>query len=80
MLFVENRLSISCHSGGTGRRTGLKILRDLYSRTGSIPVCGIIEKVGEALYLQRFSYFFCFKKFGHLLTFIKIEYTMSNKI
>ena len=27
--------------GGTGRRTGLKILRDLYSRTGSIPVCGI---------------------------------------
>ena len=30
-----------CRSGGTGRRTGLKILRDLYSRTGSIPVCGI---------------------------------------
>ena len=29
-----------CRSGGTGRRTGLKILRDLYSRTGSIPVCG----------------------------------------
>ena len=27
--------------GGTGRRTGLKILRDLYSRTGSIPVAGI---------------------------------------
>ncbi len=24
--------------GGTGRRTGLKILRDLYSRTGSIPL------------------------------------------
>ena len=32
---------IICRSGGTGRRTGLKILRDLYSRTGSIPVCGI---------------------------------------
>ena len=31
-----------CRSGGTGRRTGLKILRDLYSRTGSIPVCGIV--------------------------------------
>ena len=31
---------IICRSGGTGRRTGLKILRDLYSRTGSIPVCG----------------------------------------
>ena len=30
-----------CRSGGTGRRTGLKILRDLYSRTGSIPVCGM---------------------------------------
>ena len=30
-----------CRSGGTGRRTGLKILRDLYSRTGSIPVAGI---------------------------------------
>ena len=29
-----------CRRGGTGRRTGLKILRDLYSRTGSIPVCG----------------------------------------
>ena len=31
-----------CRSGGTGRRTGLKILRDLYSRTGSIPVFGTI--------------------------------------
>ena len=30
-----------CRRGGTGRRTGLKILRDLYSRTGSIPVAGI---------------------------------------
>ena len=30
-----------CRSGGTGRRTGLKILRDLYSHTGSIPVAGI---------------------------------------
>ena len=33
--------SHSCRRGGTGRRTGLKILRDLYSRTGSIPVAGI---------------------------------------
>ena len=32
-----------CRSGGTGRRTGLKILRDLYSRTGSIPVAGITD-------------------------------------
>ena len=30
-----------CRCGGTGRRTGLKILRDLYSHTGSIPVAGI---------------------------------------
>ena len=31
-----------CRRGGTGRRTGLKILRDLYSRTGSIPVAGMM--------------------------------------
>ena len=31
-----------CRSGGTGRRTGLKILRDLYSRIGSIPIAGIL--------------------------------------
>ena len=30
-----------CRRGGTGRRTGLKILRDLYSRIGSIPIAGI---------------------------------------
>ena len=33
--------------GGTGRRTGLKILRDLYSRTGSIPVAGITDFMRE---------------------------------
>ena len=33
-------ICLVCRSGGTGRRTGLKILRDLYSRTGSIPVFG----------------------------------------
>ena len=31
---------VMCRSGGTGRRTGLKILRNLYFRTGSIPVFG----------------------------------------
>ena len=36
------RSHVVCRSGGTGRRTGLKILRDLYSRTGSIPVFGTI--------------------------------------
>ena len=48
---------VICRSGGTGRRTGLKILRDLYSRTGSIPVCGILfEK--EVLRNQHF-FFYC---------------------
>ena len=32
---------IACRRGGTGRRTGLKILRSKI-RTGSIPVAGII--------------------------------------
>ena len=42
--FAESKFARNvCRSGGTGRRTGLKILRDLYSRTGSIPVCGIKE-------------------------------------
>ena len=47
-----------CRSGGTGRRTGLKILRDLYSRTGSIPVCGMNKKDGESLNLRVL--YFCF--------------------
>lgn len=38
---------VMCRSGGTGRRTGLKILRDLYSRTGSIPVAGITDFMRE---------------------------------
>ena len=42
-----------CRSGGTGRRTGLKILRDLYSRTGSIPVCGSKKT------LVLLEFFFC---------------------
>ena len=59
-------ICLVCRSGGTGRRTGLKILRDLYSRTGSIPVCGISKKMGEMLDLQRFSYFFVSKKLNLL--------------
>ena len=50
---------VLCRSGGTGRRTGLKILRDLYSRTGSIPVCGIsfkIKYVGVAQLDRAFGY------------------------
>ena len=46
-----------CRSGGTGRRTGLKILRDLYSRTGSIPVCGIKREI-ENVEKSAFSIFF----------------------
>ena len=40
-------ICLVCRSGGTGRRTGLKILRDLYSRTGSIPVFGTIFNIAE---------------------------------
>ena len=42
--------------GGTGRRTGLKILRDLYSHTGSIPVAGIILRLykNEWILVQPF--------------------------
>ena len=39
MMAIINNTPSRC--GGTGRRTGLKILRDLYSHTGSIPVAGI---------------------------------------
>ena len=39
-IYIQKYVCI-CRRGGTGRRTGLKILRDLYSRTGSIPVAGI---------------------------------------
>ena len=42
--FHASAFGLVCRSGGTGRRTGLKILRDLYSRTGSIPVCGISKR------------------------------------
>ena len=45
-----------CRSGGTGRRTGLKILRDLYSRTGSIPVCG--SKFEQRMLRNQHSLFF----------------------
>ena len=44
LLAPPSKVRILLHplsrSGGTGRRTGLKILRDLYSRIGSIPICG----------------------------------------
>ena len=55
MLLVFNRKQ-SCRSGGTGRRTGLKILRDLYSRTGSIPVCGSKDEKGN-VEKSAFSFF-----------------------
>ena len=47
-----------CRSGGTGRRTGLKILRDLYSRTGSIPVCGMNTITENPLKSRVLRYFF----------------------
>ena len=36
--FKSCRVHMSLKRGGTGRRTGLKILQDLYSRIGSIPI------------------------------------------
>ena len=56
MMAIINNTPSRC--GGTGRRTGLKILRDLYSRTGSIPVCGIYLK-SLKLYLQSLRLFSC---------------------
>ena len=59
-------ICLVCRSGGTGRRTGLKILRDLYSRTGSIPVCGI-SKRWEKCWIYNVSLIFCFKKVEPLM-------------
>ena len=45
--------------GGTGRRTGLKILRDLYSHTGSIPVAGIILRLYKNEWILILVQLFC---------------------
>ena len=45
--------------GGTGRRTGLKILRDLYSHTGSIPVAGIILRLYKNGWILILVQLFC---------------------
>ena len=45
--------------GGTGRRTGLKILRDLYSHTGSIPVVGIISRLYKNEWILILVQLFC---------------------
>ena len=45
--------------GGTGRRTGLKILRDLYSHTGSIPVAGIISRLYKNEWILILVQLFC---------------------
>ena len=55
----KSRLSlqqlIQCRGGGTGRRTGLKILRQQY-RTGSIPVLGTIILAPIAQLDRAFDY------------------------
>ena len=48
-----------CRCGGTGRRTGLKILRDLYSHTGSIPVAGIISRLYKNGWILILVQLFC---------------------
>ncbi len=50
-----------CRGGGTGRRTGLKILRALKARTGSIPVPGTNKRT------KNFSFFFLFVTISSLL-------------
>ena len=50
-------LEPSCRSGGTGRRTGLKILRDLYSRIGSIPIAGIMRKQIRHRFFEVYAFF-----------------------
>ncbi len=60
LLHIASVVRIHLHPvgrrGGTGRRTGLKILRDLYSRTGSIPVAGTNKQILDCI---GFAYF-CF--------------------
>ena len=46
-----------CRRGGTGRRTGLKILRDLYSRIGSIPIAGIMRKQIRHRFFEVYAFF-----------------------
>ena len=62
LLHIASVVRIHLHPvsrrGGTGRRTGLKILRDLYSRTGSIPVCGMILSERNAV-KSTFLSLFC---------------------
>ena len=62
-VFIECIISLvselqTCRCGETGRRTGLKILRDLSSRAGSIPaICTKLER--------NLKFFFAFQ---HYLT------------
>ena len=60
LLHIASVVRIHLHPvsrrGGTGRRTGLKILRDLYSRTGSSPVAGTNKQILDCI---GFAYF-CF--------------------
>ena len=61
-----------CPSGGTGRRTGLKILR-ANPRTGSIPVSGIYLKkhIQEScMNVGLLNMFFCFNIFFILVYLI----------
>ncbi len=57
-------LILGCRRGGTGRRTGLKILRDLYSRTGSIPVAGIDILTSKLFIYKGLLYFLLCDSFG----------------
>ena len=57
-----------CRSGGTGRRTGLKILRGL----NFVPVrfrSAAVIKNERSVEFVAFLFFFCFKRFEYLWTF-----------
>ena len=75
-FFIKKPLSNNiCRSGGTGRRTGLKILRDLYSRTGSIPVCGSSKK---ELPVYGVFLFFKNKNLSWNDIFFSVSYSMKD--
>ena len=72
---------LTCRRGGTGRRTGLKILRDLYSRTGSIPVAGSnAKRMFKVLNVLFFLPIFTKAIFLNNIAIYKIELIFNSDI
>ena len=74
---LENWLPVKCRCGGTGRRTGLKILRDLTSRAGSIPAICTKRRLfskSSFLFVSILSAFFsCFQLFSIMALRVKLS-------